>query len=374
MFFTEYTKVLIMPHQRFDLLIVGPSADYTFGSLLRSLNIWYAVEKMVLINTKYISIKSISHVLIHIRSLVAADIVIISGVSPWVAAFITILRRLLGKNTIVDIHGFAWYEALASKCVRITYRIILLISELLAYRSATYVIVASRWLNKILNKYLGINSAFVLQNTITPIFKRFVKELDQYDANLLRKFVCSKILGLKKYRGYIFVAPLPRVFISNMLALKALLKLIDKIPRDVIVVVTGFEDKENHHEQLIYTGYLTYPRYTALLLSSDAIILPYPSNAICGGVRNKVLEAGYCKKPIVSTRVGMMHIQALPGVHYISIDIMSEETVQQREKWNLSALKLYEVIVQQYSFLEFKRSLFKFLKSILGRVRNGAKG
>jgi glycosyltransferase involved in cell wall biosynthesis len=94
--------------------------------------------------------------------------------------------------------------------------------------------------------------------------------------------------------------------------------LEDMLGKDVLVVVTGTQNAEKIDDSILATGYLEYVKYVTLVLSADAIILPYPSNAICGGIRNKVLEAGYAGKLVISTKYGMLFVEgAKPWVHYI---------------------------------------------------------
>ena len=226
-------RLISMPR----VILVGPFVNYISGSVLRPLNIWYSLRDIRHIVVKYIPVKKLSQILLYINDLITSDIVIISGVNPWVMAFIALLRKIFRKLTIVDVHGFAWYEAFMSKCGDTVYRTILLISELIAYRNATHIIVASRWLTKVLRYYLGINHTFVLQNATTTLFEKFAKRLRQYDIGLLRKFVYSKILGIKQGKEYLLVAPLPKVSLSNILAHKTLLRLVNELPQDIIIIV-----------------------------------------------------------------------------------------------------------------------------------------
>jgi glycosyltransferase involved in cell wall biosynthesis len=57
------------------------------------------------------------------------------------------------------------------------------------------------------------------------------------------------------------------------------------------------------------------------LALSDVCVLPYPPNAVCGGVRNKALEYFAAGKPVVSTTEGIRGIQeAAAGRDYLLAD------------------------------------------------------
>jgi glycosyltransferase involved in cell wall biosynthesis len=104
-----------------------------------------------------------------------------------------------------------------------------------------------------------------------------------------------------------------------------------------------------------------------LLLASDAILLPYPNNAICGGIRNKILEAGYCKKAVISTRTGMMHLNAVPNVHYIPIKMRhaNHRVELNKEELENIAKSLNELVMNNHSFKVFRRKILRFISIIL---------
>ncbi len=122
------------------------------------------------------------------------------------------------------------------------------------------------------------------------------------------------------------------------------------------------------NKDLITVGYLPYPEYVALLLNSHAILLPYPKNAVCGGIRNKVLEAGYCGVPIISTKNGILHINVKEWVHYIPLEggmhikdlIKVVNDVGSRVSSNMRLL-----IINNYSFSNFAREILKVLRQEL---------
>ena len=278
-------------------------------------------------------------------------------------------RKILRKVSIVDFHGFAWHEACVMDSAAVL-RLLLLLSEYLAYKWATYVIAASKWLSKALSGYFGTREVFVIENAITPIFERVVSRLKQYDTKLLRRYIYYKLrLDHNHVTSTLLVAPLPPVFESNVLAYKVLLDLARKLPSNVLIIVTGLRHKVTKTQSpVICAGYLKYPEYVALLLSADAVILTYPSSAICGGVRNKVLEAGYCMKPIISTRVGMLHLPVRPNLHYIPLETLQRESmvsVRVPGKYRCITIKLHELILHRYSFAIFRESVLRIFLKIL---------
>ncbi len=345
-----------------DILVIGPLVDHISGSLLRPMNILYSLKGLNSLRVSYIPIKSVANLLPQLGSLLSADILIVSGVNPWVSALLVLLRRFIRKTTIVDVHGFAWYEAYITKGSGTVRRVLLLISEALAYSFANHVIVASKWLANALKTYFKVRNVFVVENATSVLFERIARRLSNIPANKLRRFVLCNILGLRAENKLILVAPLPGVFASNLLAHKYLLNLLNKLPENVLVAITGMKG-DVHNDRLVYVGYLSYPKYVALLLASDAIVLPYPPNAICGGARNKVLEAGYCGKPIISTGIGMLHIPVRPKTHYIPLNELMDTGIKWEDSlWREVAARLKELIINHYSFQAFKRA---FLQRIL---------
>jgi glycosyltransferase involved in cell wall biosynthesis len=257
-------------------------------------------------------------------------------------------------------------------------KVLLLISEKILYELSHYVIVASQWLAKILPQHFGPrNNIVIIENATSYIFEKLVHELTKrFKPVMLRRYVCEKLLQRSECPDkLILVAPLPSIFKSNVLAYKKLLSSKILQNPNVIIAVTGIGSTEERDFQgnVIRVGYLSYVNYVALLMASDGVILPYPNSAICGGIRNKVLEAGFCRKLVMSTKVGIMHFKALPTVHYVLIDtVLKSEKADSLEcyehytkYWKSIAEKFYEVVVNQYSFQIFKKYLLTFVKTIL---------
>jgi len=359
------------------ITIIGPSADIISGSLLRPINIYYSLNSLRNVSVNYVSIRKTIDLLYQLQHILSSDVIIVSGVNPWISAFLTILGRILRRKVITDFHGFAWLEANIVGISRFFIRALLLISEKISYKLSQHIITASTWLAKTLSQYFGARkNVSVIENATSYIFEKVVNELaKKYDLETLRKYACKALLHRNDCsKKLLFISPLPSVFKSNILAYKELIKLILQI-KDTIIVITGVKESDISDPQgnIISVGYLGYVDYVVLLMSSDAVILPYPNNAICGGIRNKVLEAGFCRKPVISTKVGIMHFKALSTVHYISIDtILRSERAENLEcyeyytkYWKFIAGKLHEVVVNRYSFQIFRSSLLTLIKSIL---------
>jgi glycosyltransferase involved in cell wall biosynthesis len=290
---------------------------------------------------------------------------IVSGVNPWISASIAVLGKILRKKVVMDFHGFAWLEANITNATRLPTKVLLLVSEKISYRLSQYIITASEWLASILAYHFSNRKdVIVIENAVSYVFEKVAcKLMENYDSSMLRKYICEKVL----HRGdcfdkLLFIAPLPSVFKSNMLAYEELLKLTPSLNENAIVAVTGVKRTDVFESQgnIIPIGYVNYVNYIALLLSSDGVILPYPSNAICGGIRNKVLEAGFCRKLVISTKIGVMHAKVAPNIHYIAID--NEIALQGlKEETQNIAKNLSNLIKEKYSFATFKKALLKLL-------------
>jgi glycosyltransferase involved in cell wall biosynthesis len=207
------------------------------------------------------------------------------------------------------------------------------------------------------------------------LFERAVNVLIKAyrDTGALRAYVCKKVLrGLSCDDKLLLVAPLPAVFKSNVLAFEELLKVGRALGGDALIVVTGIKGSASGLRNVIATGYLSYVDYVALLLSSDGVILPYPSRAICGGARNKVLEAGFCGKPVFSTKAGMMHMEALPNIHYVALE--RESAIERLKKGAIKeiSVKLNELVKEHYSFVRFKQKFLRLLATVINELNSSS--
>ena len=298
--------------------IIGPDASTVSGSLLRPLNILHAVHGMKTIKSRYVPIKSVTRIPFSVNSILQHDVVIISGVNPWIATLICIIGRLFRKKVILDLHGCSWYEYSTALKKNVMLAILLFSSELLACKLASHVIVASQFLAKLIGKVYRRRADKIIENATTPIFESLAKTLARSDKLTLRALV-ERVIGIPLTNCKLLIAPLPNIFWQNLEAYKILVSLLQGKPKNFKVIVTGLKG-QIVSGGLICVGYVPYTLYVILLLASDGVILPYPHNAVCGGARNKVLEAGYCKKPIISTRAGVLHMDAKPWEDYIPLE------------------------------------------------------
>ncbi|MEM4488644.1 MAG: hypothetical protein QXK88_07605 [Desulfurococcaceae archaeon] len=344
------------------IAIVGPDASTVSGSLLRPLNILHALRDMKAIKSKYVPIKSVAYLLLSINNILQHDVVIISGVSPWIAALVCIIGRLFRKKLILDLHGCSWYEYSMASKRNIMYATLLFSSELLACKLANHVIVASKLLAKLVRKVYRRRIDGVVENATTPVFESLVKTLAHFDKLILRVLI-ERTIGIPLTNCKLLIAPLPNVFWQNIEAYKVLVSLLSK-PKNLKVIVTGLK-RRTVNDKLICVGHVPYTLYVALLLASDGVILPYPPNAICGGARNKVLEAGYCKRLVISTRTGLLHMDAKPWEDYIPLEYIQSISELEKiiETSHTCVEKMFKKITERHTFNAFRSHILKYVKS-----------
>jgi glycosyltransferase involved in cell wall biosynthesis len=358
------------------VVVVGPSAETVSGSLLRPANIYRSLKGIRNLAIKYIPVGKLVYFLFYLPLISRTEVrvIIISGVNPWISAIVAFWGSILKKKIIMDFHGFAWLEASITESVKWPIKVLLLITEKISYRLSYYITVASKWLFSMLVYYFGNReNNYVIENSVPYMFEHAVNVLMKAyrDAGALRAYVCRKVLcELSCDDKLLLVAPLPAVFKSNVLAFEELLKVGRALGGDALIVVTGIKGGASGLRNVIVTGYLSYVDYVALLLSSDGVILPYPSRAICGGARNKVLEAGFCGKPVFSTKAGMMHMEALPNVHYVALE--RESVIERLKEGALKeiSVKLNELVKERYSFVCFKRKFLRLLVTVINEFNN----
>ncbi|MEM4468895.1 MAG: hypothetical protein QXS32_07525 [Candidatus Nezhaarchaeales archaeon] len=335
------------------IAIVGPDASTVSGSLLRSLNILHAIRNAKIMRSKYVSIKSVAYLPLSINSILQHNVVIISGINPWIAALICLIGRLFRKKVILDLHGCSWYEYSMTPKKNIMYATLLFSSELLACKLASHVIVASKFLAKLIRKVYRRRTDGIVENATTPVFESLAKVLTRFDKLTLRVLI-ERTIGIPLTNCKLLIAPLPNVFWQNLEAYKVLVSLLSK-PKNLKVIVTGLKGRIVN-DGLICVGYVPYTLYVALLLASDGVILPYPPNAVCGGVRNKVLEAGYCKRLIISTHAGVFHMDAKPWEDYIPLEYMwSTDDLEKIVGTSHTCVEnMFKKIIERYTSNAFK--------------------
>lgn len=367
--------------RRIKIVIIGSYPDRIKGSLLRQLNIWYSIRDLESFNVMYIHLTKES---VHrMRDLIFSDIVILSGTASSIYSLLLLfIRKILRKPSIVDFHGIGWYEdSIAhggNKLKQVLRRSLTFTYEFLAYKTADHVVAASHLLSFILKRYFKPRkNLHVIENSVTPLFEKIVKRLRDLDPSLLRRHL-HDVLKIP-HNSYVLLCPLPENFASNKLAIDALSNIEESLDEKVCIIVTGVKSRnEKGVGRVIYAGYLSYVEYVALIMISSGVLLPYPPNAICGGVRNKVLEAGYCGKILFSTRTGVLFTKAQPKVHYYPIDDLLSDSNDKitisvdlltKKELDCMAKEFKSYIDSRHLFTEFKSNLLKLLAKILSRTQ-----
>jgi glycosyltransferase involved in cell wall biosynthesis len=357
------------------ILIIGPSVRLINGSVLRAYNIWDSLRGLRSASIIYLPIRFPLDVLLNLRLISKADIIIISGVPPWISALTSSIARLLNKTVIADVHGSPYYEETLSGRAGLTYRALLYVTEYLTYRLSNYLILASKTLGLVLSRYFRINleNAYIINNAITRLFIKIADSLMGIRKDLVWETLVKPILGRDKICN-LLLAPLPSVFVSNLLAYERLRQMIRTVldRENAIVVVTGLRNKVPHEDSIVSVGYIPFINYVALVLNSRALLLPYPNNAVCGGIRNKVLEAGYCGIPMISTRAGMLHSDAMEWIHYIPLN--EAEPGELKDVLNSGITEVVrenmrELVKRKYLPGHFKAGILGVLLSIIRRSR-----
>lgn len=135
----------------------------------------------------------------------------------------------------------------------------------------------------------------------------------------------SVVKKLRKTEGDIVIHfTAPGSFHPNDMARKWLSKRIvpdleKRLPGSRVIVTGGGSYVRVKGARVSDLGYVS--DLADHVNAADICISPYPDDAVCGGVRNKVLDYFSCAKPVVSTTMGMMGINdAQPGIHFMKAD------------------------------------------------------
>lgn len=207
------------------------------------------------------------------------------------------VKHELSTYTYVSLKQKFWsvvYEALVTKFAE---RIIVPSTELKNYFSKTY--------------FVNPDKIRIVKNGVeTDVFK------PAYPDNFLRKS-----LGIPQDATVIvFTNPRLPSFPSNEMALQMMFRLVPEIERRLpnvkFVILGGGPQFSGPSSHIIYTGFVRdLPTYLNL---ADVCVAPYPSQAVCGGTRNKICEYMACGKPIVATKEAMIGFDdAVPGKHFL---------------------------------------------------------
>jgi glycosyltransferase involved in cell wall biosynthesis len=144
-------------------------------------------------------------------------------------------------------------------------------------------------------------------------------DVDEFKPYVPPEDVVKRVRGGSK--DLVLHMTAPGSFYPNEIALEHLshdiIPLLDSKVKDYKVLVAGGGIKTKvKSDHVRFLGHVT--SLPDFINASDICISPYPNKAICGGVRNKILDYFACCKPVVSTTMGMMGInEAKDKVHYL---------------------------------------------------------
>lgn len=133
------------------------------------------------------------------------------------------------------------------------------------------------------------------------------------DTEVIKQEKDLDVIGLEQYnlnkeRDILAVFPNPRDgFISNELAIDFLLEVAERVKHKnasiKLVILGGGNIPKHYPNNVVFTGYVK--EYNKWLNVADVCIATYPSNAVCGGVRNKICDYLAVGKPIIATKESM---------------------------------------------------------------------
>lgn len=236
-----------------------------------------------------------------------SKIVLISGVNPRSALLFAFVCKLFRRAVVVDMHGSAWYEC--SKWGKKHKAHYFFLVESILLRFADSVTTVSEDLRLILklnfnvreNKIKTVPTGVNVDSAESP--KKIDKRIGNSSQNLI-------------------VLSAPRNFYSNILAVKFAYKVMAYLKkhdaRAVLFITGGGNIIEDRPSNITYTGNLNFRKYNDLLESADCAIAPYPEEAVCGGVRNKILEYWAHRLLVISTKTGVFGIpEAVAGENFV---------------------------------------------------------
>jgi len=233
------------------------------------------------------------------------------------------LARLLNRPLVFDIHGSDFQELEETGRIGITRLRELEEIEAASLRAADRVIVVSPELGHFLQ------TRFMVSEDRISLVANGV-DLSQYEPNMIGEKTRRLRESLRIPHGnrvVTFTCPRIERFLSNEIALEwffEVVRILDSRRDDLtILILGGGKIVPPRSSSVLYTGFVEdLPTVLAL---SDVLVLPYPRNAICGGVRNKALEYFAAGKPVVSTTEGIRGIQeAVAGRDYLLADTHEE--------------------------------------------------
>lgn len=122
------------------------------------------------------------------------------------------------------------------------------------------------------------------------------------------------------------------------------------------------------HENIIVTGYV--PDLFALVRDIPVVVNPM---LIGGGLKNKVLEAFAMQRAVVSNRLGMEAIEAIPGKHYLPAETPEEfarqilELVDSSDLASAIGRNARELVLSRYTWSVIGERMNALIDSCLDR-------
>ena len=244
----------------------------------------------------------VSPVKVCIRSLLFGPDVAYGHQAGWTMRAARYVAKLLQRPLVFDVHG----SAVQAHDIIVAER-----AEREAVAAADKIIVVSAGLGDFLQSRFG-----VLEQQLALVPNGV--GLDAYAHSSLQDPARIRTtLGISNNAKVVTLrCPRAEYFPSNEIALRWFFRVIEMLEskrKDITYrIVGGGKIVRPPSSSVLYAGFV--PDMPGTLSISDVCVLPYPPQAICGGVRNKALEYFAANKPVVSTTEGMRGIDgAIPA-------------------------------------------------------------
>jgi glycosyltransferase involved in cell wall biosynthesis len=239
--------------------------------------------------------------------------------SGWMKALGIRLSHLLSKPVVLDMHGSVTQELEESGLSEPSRIKNAEEMDKRALAAADKIIVVSLELKQFLQTRFAVPAErlVLVPNGV---------DLSSYGSSIAEQEIDSMraLLGIQRGNRIVtFTCPRIERFMSNEIALKwffEAVKILDSRRNDLTVLILGGgKIITPPSSSVLYSGFVE--NLPCALALSDVCVLPYPPNAVCGGVRNKALEYFAAGKPVVSTTEGIRGIQeAAAGRDYLLAD------------------------------------------------------
>jgi glycosyltransferase involved in cell wall biosynthesis len=293
----------------------------------------------------------------------------------WMKVLGIRLSRLLRRPLVFDIHGSVTQEMEANRRDSLDRLADIEQAEAEALAAADGVIVVSRELMLFLRTRFGVpeDSMMLVPNGV---------DLESYEGAARGRELQKMRERLHiPYANRVVTFTCPRLehFLSNEIALEwffDVVRILDLRRNDLtFLILGGGEIVPVPSSSVLYPGYVE--DLPSVLALSDVCVLPYPADALCGGVRNKALDYFAAGKPVVSTTEGMRGIQeAVAGRNYLLADSTEEfaEGILQLLSDERLALTIGSggmVIAKQYDWSFMGQRVYGILSSLASRKDSG---